>query len=65
MYHPDDDISSLLDYMNKFAALQVFATLCLATATTLFALHDYLMGLGSGLLGIIAYVVYEVLPDNK
>jgi len=64
MKHPDYDIPSLLDMLNKFVALQTVATLSLAVAAEQFATHDYWVAIGAGLLGVVAYVIYEVLPQK-
>lgn len=48
-----------------FVALQTFATLALAIATEQFATHNFWVGVACGVLGIAAYVAYELLPIKQ
>jgi hypothetical protein len=42
--------------------LQTLATVCLGAAVEQFSVHSYLVGSLVGIIGIIAYVVYEIVP---
>lgn len=46
-------------------ALQTLATVCLGAAVEQFSVHNYLVGVGLGALGVVAYVVYEVTPTKS
>jgi len=53
--------------MNSTTAvtLQSLATVCLGAAVEQFSTHNYVVGCLCGLLGVIAYVVYEVVPAKQ
>jgi len=51
--------------MNKFAALQVLATVFLAGAVEQFTAHNYWVALGSAVVGIAGYIAYELIPQKQ
>lgn len=48
-----------------FVVLQTLATGFLAAATERLLAHDYIMASILAVVGIVGYVVYEVVPSNK
>jgi hypothetical protein len=48
-----------------FTTLQVVGTVALAAAVEQFAAKDYWVAISATLVGILAYVVYELIPPKS